>query len=127
MKKIQYAILFGSILTAGIAGCGFGRLMSATEASANSGDENLHTEELPGSDINAKNADNAGVANTEVYNVSKVAIVNLDEGIKNDEKTTYYAKQLLNIKDSVIFEYCSLEDAKTKFIEERMIAKRHIH
>ena len=113
MKKIQYAILFGSILTAGIAGCGFGRLMSATEASANSGDENLHTEELPGSDINAKNADNAGVANTEVYNVSKVAIVNLDEGIKNDEKTTYYAKQLLNIKDSVIFEYCSLEDAKT--------------
>lgn len=113
MKKIQYAILFGSILTAGIAGCGFGRLMSATEASANSGDENLHTEELLGSDINAKNADNAGVANTEVYNVSKVAIVNLDEGIKNDEKTTYYAKQLLNIKDSVIFEYCSLEEAKT--------------
>ena len=113
MRKIQYTALAGSILIAAVAGCGFGKLMYGSEVAASPAEEvnNTYSEALVNTASNAQESLND--LNEAGYDISKVAIVNLDEGIKQDTKKVYYAKQLLSISDNKTFSYESLEDAKT--------------
>lgn len=101
-NKTKYTGLICGIAVASIVGYGFKEMMISLGDTAD-------TAEASGIVYSERSSE----SDSDEYDVSKIGVVNLDEGIKQNDKEVFYAKHLLNISNSSDFEYCSLSEAQT--------------